>query len=92
MVEGRSKRRRAVRPLLASLGLVALLAIIPACGGGGAGSQRAEEEPAKEEAQATVQKSEVASEETGEADMDLRNPSLGDEDAPVVMIEYADYQ
>ncbi len=92
MVEERFKRRRRVRPLLASLGLVALLVFIPACGGGGAGSQRAEEEPAKEEAQATVQKSEVASEEAGEAGTELGNPSLGDEDAPVVMIEYADYQ
>ena len=92
MVEERSKRRRAVRPLLASLGLVTLLALIPACGGGSAGSQRAEEEPAKEEAQATMEKSEVASAETREAGADLGNPSLGDEDAPVLMIEYADYQ
>ncbi len=98
MVEERSKRRRTVRPLLASLGLVALLVFIPACGGD-AGNQSAEEEPAQEETQtksgetqATVEKSEVASEETREAGADLGNPSLGDEDAPVVMIEYADYQ
>lgn len=97
MVEERSKRRRAVRPLLASLGLVTLLVFIPACGGGGTGNQSAEEEPAQEETQtksgetqATVAKSEVAPEETQEAG--LGNPSLGDEDAPVVMIEYADYQ
>ncbi len=82
MVEERFKRRRAVRLLLASLGLVALLVFISACGGGGAGSQRAEEEPSKE----------VASAETREAGADLGSPSLGDEDAPVVMIEYADYQ
>ena len=81
MVEERSKRRRTVRPLLASLGLVALLVFISACGG--AGSQRAEEEPSKE----------VASVETQEAaGADLGNPSLGDEDAPVLMVEYADYQ
>ncbi len=101
MVEERFKRRRAVRLLLASLGLVALLVFISACGsgGGGAESQRAEEEPAEEEAQTTagetqaaVEKSEVASAETQEAGADLGNPSLGDEDAPVLMVEYADYQ
>jgi len=96
----RFKRRRAVRLLLASLGLVALLVFISACGSGGGGSQRAEEEPSKEEAQTTagetqaaVEKSEVASAETQEeAGADLGNPSLGDEDAPVLMVEYADYQ
>ena len=100
MVEVRFKRRRAVRLLLASLGLVALLVFISACGSGGGGSQRAEEEPSKEEAQTTagetqaaVEKSEVASAETQEeAGADLGNPSLGDEDAPVLMVEYADYQ
>jgi len=101
VVEVRFKRRRAVRLLLASLGLVALLVFISACGsGGGGGSQRAEEEPSKEEAQTTagetqaaVEKSEVASAETQEeAGADLGNPSLGDEDAPVLMVEYADYQ
>jgi len=87
-----------VRALVA---LVALLVFISACGsGGGAESQRAEEEPAEEKAQTTagetqaaVEKSEVASAETQEAaGADLGNPSLGDEDAPVVMVEYADYQ
>ncbi len=101
VVEDQSKRRRTVRPLLASLGLVALLVFISACGsGGGAESQRTEEEPAEEEArttagetQAAVEKSEVASAETQEAaGADLGNPSLGDEDAPVLMVEYADYQ
>ena len=81
MVEERFKRRRAVRSLLASLGLVALLVFISACGG--AGSQRAEKEPSKEVASAETQE---------EAGADLGNPSLGDEDAPVVMVEYADYQ
>ncbi len=80
--------------------MVALLVFISACGsGGGAESQRAEEEPAEEKAQTTagetqaaVEKSEVASAETQEAGADLGNPSLGDEDAPVLMVEYADYQ
>lgn len=57
---------------------MALLVFISACGS--AGSQRAEEEP------------EVASGETREVGADLGNPSLGDEDAPVLMVEYADYQ
>ena len=83
MLEARFKRRRVVRLLLTSLGLVALLVFISACGGGGgAGNQRAEEKPSKE----------VASAETREAGADLGSPSLGDEDAPVVMMEYADYQ
>jgi hypothetical protein len=81
MLEERFKRRRVVRLLLTSLGLVALLVFISACGGG-AGNQRAEEKPSKE----------VASAETREAGADLGSPSLGDEDAPVVMMEYADYQ
>ena len=67
--------------LLACLGLVALLVFISACGGG-AGSQRAEEKPLKE----------VASAETREAGAHLGSPSLGDEDAPVLMVEYADFQ
>ena len=44
--------------------------------GGAAGEQRAEE-PAGDEEQAAV---------------DLGHPSLGDEGAPVVLTEYADYQ
>ncbi len=79
---------------------MALLVFISACGsGGGAESQRAEEEPAEEEAQTTAGETqaavekEVASAETQEeAGADLGNPSLGDEDAPVLMVEYADYQ
>jgi len=78
-------------PLLTSLGLVTLLVFIAACGGG-AESQHAEKEPAAEETQATAENSQVASEEARNTGADLENPSLGDENAPVVMIEYADYQ
>ena len=85
MIEERSRGRRAAWPLLASLGLVTLLIFVTACGGGVAGSQRAEEESATEETQA-------ASGKARNTGADLENPSLGDENARVVMIEYADYQ
>ncbi len=91
MIEERSRGRKAAWPLLTSLGLVTLLVFVAACGGG-AESQRAEEEPAAEETQATAEKSQGASEEARNTGADLENPSLGDENAPVVMIEYADYQ
>lgn len=91
MIEERSRRRKAALPLLTSLGLVTLLVFVAACGGG-AESQHAEKEPAAEETQATAENSQVASEEARNTGADLENPSLGDENAPVVMIEYADYQ
>ena len=90
MIEERSKGR-AIWPLLASLGLVALLGFVAACGDG-ASSQGAEEESATEETQATAEKSQAASEGARNAGADLENPSLGDENAPVLMVEYADYQ
>lgn len=75
MGEERFKGRRTLQPLLASLGLVALLVFIAACGSGGAGSKRAN-----------------SSGENRESGAVLGNPILGDEDAPVLMIEYADFQ
>jgi protein-disulfide isomerase len=64
--------------LFVGLALVALLAGIVAtsCGGGATGKERAED-PAEDDPQAGA---------------DLEHPSLGDENAPVVMTEYADYQ
>jgi protein-disulfide isomerase len=75
---GRSKRRIRLWSLRVGLALLALTAI--SCGSPSA-EQRAEEpagdKPAGDEEQATV---------------DLEHPSLGDEGAPVVITEYADYQ
>jgi protein-disulfide isomerase len=75
---GHSKRRTRLWLLRAGLALLALAAV--SCGGPSA-EQRAEDpagnEPAGGEERAAV---------------DLEHPSLGDEDAPVVLTEYADYQ
>jgi hypothetical protein len=61
---------------LAGLALFALLVGVATVACGAAG-QQSSEDPSGEGEQATV---------------DLEHPSLGDEDAPVVMTEYADYQ
>ncbi len=81
---GRSERKSPVWPLLAGLVLVALLAV--SCGGG-AGKQSAED-PGP---QASADRSRAEMEES-QAGANLEHPSLGDEDAPVFMIEYADFQ
>jgi hypothetical protein len=85
---GRSKETRATWPLLAGLVLSVLLVAV-SCGGM-AGEQRADD-PAEDEPQAGAEwtQSGPDEEQTG---VDLENPSLGSESAPVVMIEYADYQ
>ena len=67
-------------PLFAGLALIALLAGMVAVSCGGAtGEQRAQDsqDPTGNEPQAAA---------------DLGHPSLGEKDAPVVMIEYGDYQ
>ena len=73
-----SNRRTRLWLLRAGLVLLALATV--SCGGPSA-EQRAKDsagdEPAEGEEQAAV---------------DLEHPSLGDEDAPVVLTEYADYQ
>ena len=84
---GSSKEARTTWPLLAGLVLIVLLAAV-SCGGA-AGEQRAKE--SDEDEQASVERPQA---ETGEpqAGVALEHPSLGDEDAPVVITEYADYQ
>ena len=78
--EKKSVGERRVYPLLAGLALLVLATV--SCGGA-AGEQRAEE-PFGEE-------SKVGS--GGEqAAVDLEHPSRGNENAPVVLTEYADYQ
>jgi hypothetical protein len=84
---GCSKQTRATWPLLAGLVLIVLLAAV-SCGGAASeqrGKGTAEDEQDSEERSQT---------ETGEpqAGVALGPPSLGDEDAPVVIAEYADYQ
>lgn len=84
---GCSKQTRATWPLLAALVLIVLVVAV-SCGGA-AGEQRAKE--TAEDEQASEERSQT---ETGEpqAGVALEHPSLGDEDAPVVITEYADYQ
>jgi hypothetical protein len=84
---GRSKETRTTWPLLAGLVLIVLFAAI-SCGGA-AGEQRAKE--SDEDEQASVERSQAETREP-QAGVALEHPSLGDEDAPVVITEYADYQ
>ena len=85
---GRSRETRAPWPLFAGLVLIVLLATI-SCGGA-AREQRAKE--TAEDEQASVERSQAETEEPQGAGAALGHPSLGDEDAPVVITEYADYQ
>ena len=78
--EKKSVGERRVYPLLAGL---ALLVLVVGGGGGAAGEQRAEE-PSGKESQAGSGGEQAA--------VDLEHPSRGDENAPVVLTEYADYQ
>lgn len=85
---GCSKQTRATWPLLAALVLIVLLAAV-SCGGV-ASEQRAKETAENE--QASVERSQAETEESQGAGADLVHPRLGEEEAPVVIIEYADYQ
>lgn len=78
--EKKPRRERRAYPLLAGLALLVLVTV--SCGGA-AGEQRAEES-AGEGPQAGSGEEQAA--------VDLDHPSLGDENAPVVLTEYADYQ
>ncbi len=90
VVRGRHYEERPAWLTLAVLSLFGLLVLAAvSCGGG---EQRAEN-PTEDEAQSG---SDAGSGEAGsgeeQAAVDLDHPSLGDENAPVVMTEYADYQ
>ena len=77
--KGVSAEHERFKGLLAGLALFTLLAAV-SCGGT-VGEQRAEG-PATQ----------ASAEKPQEAGAGLGHPSLGDEDAPVVVVEYADYQ
>jgi hypothetical protein len=84
---GRFKgKKRTSWPLLVGLVLVTLLAV--SCGGA-AREQRGE--PVEDEPQTPVDRAQVETEEP-QAGADLGHPSLGERNAPVLMIEYSDYQ
>ncbi len=78
--------------------LAVLVAILGACGGAqqGAGSSASPSEPPATEEQDAVDTEEDQGETEAAApatnDDELGPPVLGDEDAPVTMVEYADYQ
>jgi hypothetical protein len=83
---GRFEGKGPVWSFLAGLTLITLLAAV-SCGTGG--EQRAEG-PVRGE-QASVDEPQAETEEP-QVGADLEDPGLGSEDAPVVLIEYADYQ
>ena len=76
-------RKRPIWPLLANFALFGLLVLVTVSCGGASGEQSAEG-PAKDEPQAGSDEEQAAA--------DLEHPTLGDENAPVVLTEYADYQ
>ena len=80
---GQPNGKRPAWPLLAGLALVALLAGVAAvsCSSPAQEQQRAEE-PVGDELKT----------EESQARADPEHPSLGEKNAPVLMIEYADYQ
>ena len=82
-MNGRSYRERPAWPLLAGLALLALLVLAAFSCGGATGEQRAKDP--------TADDSQTGADEA-RAGANLEHPSLGNEDAPVVMTEYADYQ
>ncbi len=84
---GRFKGKVPAWPLLVGLVLVTLLAAV-SCGGQ-AGKQRGE--PVEDEPQTPVDRAQVETEEP-QAGAYLGHPSLGQKNAPVLMIEYSDYQ
>ena len=83
-----TKGRRPAWPLFAGLALLALFVAV-SCGGT-TGKQSAKD-PADEE-QGSADKLQVGTKEPQEAGVELGHPSLGEEGAPVVMTEYADFQ
>jgi hypothetical protein len=87
-VENAPREKRPAWPLLAGLALVALLAGV-SCGGAAAG--QGVKKPTGDEAQAAAERSQLETEQP-QSGANLGHPSLGGEDAPVVLIEYADYQ
>ena len=77
--------------LLTRLALVALLAGVATVSCDGVvGKQGAEESPG-DGTQATAEKTQTGAQEA-QAGADLGHPSLGEKDAPVLMIEHSDYQ
>ena len=87
----RFNKKKPTWALLVGLALVALLAGVATVSCGGAvGKQSAEESP-EAGTQATVEKTQTGAQEA-QARAELRHPSLGEKDAPVLMIEHSDYQ
>ena len=87
----RFNKKKPTWALLVGLALVALLAGVATVSCGGAvGKQGAEESPG-DGTQATVEKTQTGAQEA-QVGADLGHPSLGEKDAPVLMIEHSDYQ
>lgn len=77
VVNCRVEKKRPAWRIVAGLALLALLVGVAAISCGGAAGQQNSKKTSGDEPQAAA---------------DLEHPSLGDESAPVVMTEYADYQ
>ncbi len=95
--QGWFKGKRPAWSLLVLVLLVVLVGTMVVSCSGTAGERRAAD-PVEDESQVEVEKSQSGAEksqvetEEPQARAALENPSLGSENAPVVMIEYADYQ
>jgi hypothetical protein len=84
---------KVARGALTLLILAALAAtVFVGCGASGGSPQSSEKQPGSEPANSSGQKAEDASASGKAAGGKLGHPALGSADAPVVLIEYGDYQ
>jgi hypothetical protein len=89
MKDGRLKEPSLAWPLLLGLALLTFITTV-SCGGASSEQQRAQ--GSAEDEQGSVENPQVETEEPQRAGADLGHPTLGEEGAPVIMTEYADYQ
>ncbi len=89
MKDGQLKGQHLAWPLLLGLVLITLLVTV-SCGG--AAGEREGVQGSAEDEQGSVENSQAETEEPQRAGADLGHPTLGEEGAPVIITEYADYQ
>jgi hypothetical protein len=87
----RFNKKKPTWALLVGLALVALLAGVATVSCGGAVGKHGAEESPGDGTQVTVEKTQTGAQEA-QAGVGLGHPSLGEKDAPVLMIEHSDYQ
>jgi protein-disulfide isomerase len=87
-------KKKSLWPLVIGLPLIAVIAaaaIFFTAGGENAGTERASEAPEESEETPAPSEGGEGGDDPGN-ESSLEHPALGDEDAPVVMVEFSDYQ